>query len=518
MKTRHRVFALLCTVTLLFACAMLLVSAVKPDYQTSAAYQTSLFYDNLLSLELTGDGRADVLQVALSQLGYHEGNSDKDLDGMNKSGSRNFVEYNVRYGKLDNGEGNGVSYGYMWCAAFVNWCLRQARVDESLVGGMYVSCQSWLAWFKKAGRYQSRASGYEPQPGDLIFFKSNRTQAASNHIGFVVYTENGKVHTVEGNSEEVVGFHEYALSDTYIVGYGVPDYKTVDGMEYELLPGCTDPGYYSLQWTRSVPMWADFTNRTQSVANIPQNSAVYVCATYGEYAYVRFGEQYGWVALSRLYPILRVANGTTVLYCKDDGAPTVVRFEAGKTPMASATAPQTDDSEAAFLGWSTQKDAETATYSAGSVLPENTVLTLYAVFTKKQHTAVFEGLDGKTLATVTGSAGSELHAPTVSDVVRDGVRYTFRAWEPSVPETLTADGVYRAVFEEQAVGTADGTTGTLPADAPENTGGTTVQSTGAGARTTAETPEKTGCSGSVGVLITLLCLPAAGLLFRRKEQ
>ena len=223
MKTRHRVFALLCTVTLLFACAMLLVSAVKPDYQTSAAYQTSLFYDNLLSLELTGDGRADVLQVALSQLGYHEGNSDKDLDGMNKSGSRNFVEYNVRYGKLDNGEGNGVSYGYMWCAAFVNWCLRQARVDESLVGGMYVSCQSWLAWFKKAGRYQSRASGYEPQPGDLIFFKSNRTQAASNHIGFVVYTENGKVHTVEGNSEEVVGFHEYALSDTYIVGYGVPD-------------------------------------------------------------------------------------------------------------------------------------------------------------------------------------------------------------------------------------------------------------------------------------------------------
>lgn len=49
MKTRHRVFALLCTVTLLFACAMLLVSAVRPDYQTSAAYQTSLFYDNLLS-------------------------------------------------------------------------------------------------------------------------------------------------------------------------------------------------------------------------------------------------------------------------------------------------------------------------------------------------------------------------------------------------------------------------------------------------------------------------------------
>lgn len=513
MRKRYKVLALLCAVAFLFACAALLIGAVEPDYQASAAYQTSLFYENLMTLELTGDGRADVLQIALSQLGYHEGNSDKDLDGMNKSGNRNFVEYNVRFDKLDNGEGNGVSYGYMWCAAFVNWCLRQARVDESLVGGMYVSCQSWLSWFKKAGRYQSRASEYEPLPGDLIFFKSNRTQAASNHIGFVLYTENGTVHTIEGNSEEVVGLHEYALSDTYIVGYGVPDYQTVEGMEYELLPGCTDPGYYSLQWTRSVPLWADYTNRTKSLVNVPPNAVVYVCATYGDYAYVHFGDLYGWIALSRLYPILRITKGTTVLYCTDDGAPTVARFEAGKTPTVSETVPQTDDSKAVFLGWSAQRDAAAATYSAGAALPENTVLTLYAVFSGKQYTAVFEGFDGETIATLTGSAGSVLIAPEVPDVEKDGVRYTFRAWEPSVPETLTADGVYRAVFEKQTAGTADGTT-----DDPDSTGGTTVQSTEVGARTTAETPKKTGCSGSVGMLIVLLSLPAAGLLFRRKEQ
>ena len=48
-------------------------SAVEPSYKVSSDYKDTLYYDNLLAFELTGDGATDVVAVALSQLGYHEG-------------------------------------------------------------------------------------------------------------------------------------------------------------------------------------------------------------------------------------------------------------------------------------------------------------------------------------------------------------------------------------------------------------------------------------------------------------
>ena len=105
---------------LMICAAILPAGAVKPVYEFGGEYQSSPYYNNLLSYELTGDGRYDALAVAFTQLGYHEGDSDAEMNGENGSGSRNFVEYNRMYGKLDNGEGNGMSYGYSWCAAFVS--------------------------------------------------------------------------------------------------------------------------------------------------------------------------------------------------------------------------------------------------------------------------------------------------------------------------------------------------------------------------------------------------------------
>ena len=193
-------------------------AAIEPSYKVSDDYKDTLYYNNLAALELTGDGATDVIAVALSQLGYHEGNKDSEKDGLNNSGSKNFVEYNVLFGKLDNGEGNGYSYGYAWCAAFVNWCLRQARVDKELTGGMYVSCASWRNWFINEGAkfgasYHARNDDYIPQKGDLIFYKSlNATHSrATDHIGIVLKSENGKVYAIEGHEgladQTLVGSH-----------------------------------------------------------------------------------------------------------------------------------------------------------------------------------------------------------------------------------------------------------------------------------------------------------------------
>ena len=64
-----------------------------PDYQFSDAYKTSVWYENFTSLELTSNDRNNILRIAVSQLGYHEGDSAKDFDGMNKNGSSNYIEY-----------------------------------------------------------------------------------------------------------------------------------------------------------------------------------------------------------------------------------------------------------------------------------------------------------------------------------------------------------------------------------------------------------------------------------------
>ena len=100
-------------------------ASIKPNYSAyeyGDAYKTSIYYDNLLEAKskLTGDHRYDVILIALSQVGYHEGNSDADMDGWNLGGSENFVEYNRLFCKLE-----GV-WGYAWCAAFVSWCQFQA--------------------------------------------------------------------------------------------------------------------------------------------------------------------------------------------------------------------------------------------------------------------------------------------------------------------------------------------------------------------------------------------------------
>ena len=153
------VFLILCSLTALPAAAM------TPTYSITGTYLSSTYHENLLSLPRTGDRAFDTVAVALSQIGYHEGNSTADLAGKNQSGSRNFTEYNRALGKV------GGSYGYAWCAAFVSWCLEAANAADS-AGGLFASCTRWVERLQSLGLYATRASGYVPVQGDRIFFRN----------------------------------------------------------------------------------------------------------------------------------------------------------------------------------------------------------------------------------------------------------------------------------------------------------------------------------------------------------
>ena len=226
-KFTRAVFLLL-SILLLAAGTLPVVSALEPSYTPSASYRASTYYENLKKLPVTGDLAFDTVSVALSQIGYHEGSGTSQLGGA-ATGSGNYTEYNLAFGKI------GGSYGYAWCAAFVSWCLVQSGAKNS-AGGLFASCTLWVDELRAIGQYRTRSSGYVPREGDLIFFRSAGTTRASDHVGLVRYVDGGRVYTIEGNSSDEVSLRSYSLKDTYIVGYGLPEYgvrKSIDRVAAE---------------------------------------------------------------------------------------------------------------------------------------------------------------------------------------------------------------------------------------------------------------------------------------------
>ena len=190
----------------------------------SKSYKSGKYYTALENVELTGDPRTDIVNIAKSQIGYQEGANSSKLSGTIK-GKGNCTEYGRWYGVQD-----------MWCAMFVSWCAAVAGVDTNVVP-KHCFTPSGLTFFKNKGRAYSRASveagKYKPQPGDIIYFKSSRNNNATNHIGIVTKYSKGKVYTIEGNTSSAtistnggaVAAKSYSIENTYIVYICKPNYS-----------------------------------------------------------------------------------------------------------------------------------------------------------------------------------------------------------------------------------------------------------------------------------------------------
>lgn len=173
----------------------------------SAAYENT--YTN------TGNQRADIVAVAQTQVGYHEGNSKSDVSGTS-SGSGNYTKYNNWFGSL-----SGHGYSYMWCQTFIAWCANQAGVPTDVVPKVSGTV-SGMDFFKKQGTWKS--SSYTPQSGDIIYFYSS-SSTSGYHVGIVESVSGSTINTIEGNYSNKVARHSTTVGSSSIVGYGVPNYK-----------------------------------------------------------------------------------------------------------------------------------------------------------------------------------------------------------------------------------------------------------------------------------------------------
>lgn len=210
---------------LCLVCALSVTSAaITPTYSSmTQAFRNSRYYLNLEVLEMTGDEGTDIVMVAMSQLGYHEGNGPSHCHGES-CGTGNYVEYNYYHGSVDQ-LGNGqLTYGYPWCASFVSWCARMAGIScDTLCTSL--NCTRWVNHFIGEGEYHARQSGYIPKQGDLIFFRDAGSSKLSTHVGLVRYECNGLVYTIEGNCGDAVSLKAYSLNDPYVIGYASPEYN-----------------------------------------------------------------------------------------------------------------------------------------------------------------------------------------------------------------------------------------------------------------------------------------------------
>lgn len=212
----------------------------------SSSYKNGVYYQNFQKIALTGDQRTDVVALAMSQVGYLEGNSDGAFSGT-VAGRNNYTEYNYNMGNWGSG------YTYEWCATFCSWALYQAQCTDhnsinhwcrryKYTNSAYiwreVGCAHWADQLRYYGyfKYSKHNGGsYAPQPGDLIFYSWSAGKSNEDHIGLVVYSDSQYVYTIEGNTSDQAGlvdagggvfFKKYSLDYSYITGYGVLPYKT----------------------------------------------------------------------------------------------------------------------------------------------------------------------------------------------------------------------------------------------------------------------------------------------------
>jgi CHAP domain len=100
-----------------------------------------------------------------------------------------------------------------WCSYFVSWAAKNAGAPLGEAGQGFGAVSAVSAWAQRTGRWNPAASGQPPQAGDLVVW-------GGQHIGIVESVDaEGKIHTIEGNSSNMVTRRTHDASGDGATGY-----------------------------------------------------------------------------------------------------------------------------------------------------------------------------------------------------------------------------------------------------------------------------------------------------------
>lgn len=448
-----------------------------PEYSFSEAYKTSVWYENFDALELTANTRNNILRVALSQLGYHEGDSADDFDGMNTSGSSNYIEYARLL--VPNYNDNH----YEWCACFVNWCLNQARVDYAYGE---IGCWKWVEWLKANDMFQDSfaySGTYLPQPADMIFFNWKETNTTSGHIGYVLYVTDTTIYTIEGNSNNEVGIRSYDLYDPCVIGFGTPAYP--DGGEETIDFSCANGmpyGQYILN-TSQVKL-TSAAGGGKRLAVLPVGTTVTYLDEAGEYTRVSVDDKVGYVRTSTLQLLTPAQSAEFIA----DNKTTTIPCTHGVLSQAMPAVPN----KAGYTGvWS-------------DPVMNGMTLTFEAAYSIVPYTVTFVA-DETVVAELPFTVEErDITPPAVPE--KEGYTGVWESYELGTAD-LTVKAVYTAITEPET-----------ETESEPQTSAATDAETPPATETTPDAPDdgKLGCTASTGLSAVLVAALGSLLVMLRQ--
>ena len=204
-----------------------------------ATYVGSVYYERLVQTDLTGDFRNDVIAIAHTQIGYHEGDGEADYGGGNTSGTGDYSEYGRYMG----------SAGTAWCSEFASWCIRMSGMPFQLVNSSNGANANAFTSGTSAKYYswQETIWGggvYVPKKGDLIlwvwsgFTGEYRYDSSLSHTtileNYTIMEGNVSFSVVHGNYGNKVESREFIVNKSdgrlkngngYIGYFVAPDYE-----------------------------------------------------------------------------------------------------------------------------------------------------------------------------------------------------------------------------------------------------------------------------------------------------
>ena len=171
-----------------------------------------------------------------------------------------------------------------WCDIFVDCAFIEcfgidlaSRLTYQPKGGFSALCSASANYYKANNAWFST-----PAVGDQIFFNLS---GGINHTGIVVGVSGGMVTCVEGNSSDAVRRNSYAVSSSYIAGFGRPNWSIFSSND-------TDSGTTG-------------DNTTPSAPSVPKQETCSVTVTL---PVIKYGDASMYVKLMQIALICRGFN------------------------------------------------------------------------------------------------------------------------------------------------------------------------------------------------------------------
>lgn len=185
-----------------------------PPQETAAAKQNQKQQTQTIDSMSADAAKNKLCAWAMSQVGYHEGTNNWQKYAES-------AELQAMYGWKPQNQ--------PWCDVFVDSgfiaCFGVAAacaMTYQPMGAGSALCRQSAQYYKEHGAFYQR-----PEIGDQAFFYAS---GDINHTGIVVRVDGGSVHTVEGNSSDMVAERVYSVSDSKIAGYGRPDWSVAQNI------------------------------------------------------------------------------------------------------------------------------------------------------------------------------------------------------------------------------------------------------------------------------------------------